>query len=274
MPVLKAKKPTKSKAGPARVSGAASVVVKRPVAVPSRGAVRAEQWDFDTVMRKLERLGTAQNRKVYPRHGATGEIFGVSFANLNELAKRIRTDHDLAEELWLSGNFDAQNLAAKVADPARLDDAGLDRWARQVKNYGASMMLGGVAARSAAALTRFNEWSTSREEFTLAVAYDMLAAMLKNEAAVDDALLFSVLDRIEGQIHTAPNRARYSMLTALIAIGGYRENLRATALAAARRIGPVHVDHGQTDCKTPDAVAYIGKMVAHATVKKAKAKRR
>jgi hypothetical protein len=28
-------------------------------------------------------------------------------------------------------------------------------------------------------------------------------------------------------------------------------------LAAAARIGPVEVDHGETGCKTPDAAAYI-----------------
>jgi hypothetical protein len=32
--------------------------------------------------------------------------------------------------------------------------------------------------------------------------------------------------------------------------------------AASGRIGKVHVDHGETSCKTPEAVAYIEKMWA------------
>jgi hypothetical protein len=51
------------------------------------------------------------------------------------------------------------------------------------------------------------------------------------------------------------------MNSALIAIGVYRESLRDAAIQAARRIGIVEVDHGETDCKTPDAENYIRKAV-------------
>lgn len=35
--------------------------------------------------------------------------------------------------------------------------------------------------------------------------------------------------------------------------------LRKKAIEAAKRIGKVEVDHGETYCKTPDAVPYIEK---------------
>ena len=35
--------------------------------------------------------------------------------------------------------------------------------------------------------------------------------------------------------------------------------LEARALAVAKAIGKVYVDHGQTNCKTPDAANYIHK---------------
>ena len=35
--------------------------------------------------------------------------------------------------------------------------------------------------------------------------------------------------------------------------------LQKLALAAAKKIGKVEVDHGDTNCKTPDAVLYIEK---------------
>ena len=48
---------------------------------------------------------------------------------------------------------------------------------------------------------------------------------------------------------------------ALISIGMRNPGLEKKAVAAARRIGKVEVDHGETSCKTPDAVAYIRKGV-------------
>ena len=50
-------------------------------------------------MRALSRMGTAQNVKVYQRHGAGDNLFGVSFANLRELQKAIGRDQALAMEL-------------------------------------------------------------------------------------------------------------------------------------------------------------------------------
>lgn len=48
---------------------------------------------------------------------------------------------------------------------------------------------------------------------------------------------------------------------ALIAIGIRNSTLQRQAIAAAKQIGKVEVDHGRTSCKTPDAVAYINKAV-------------
>ena len=50
---------------------------------------------------------------------------------------------------------------------------------------------------------------------------------------------------------------------ALISIGGCLPDLTDRALATARVIGPIDVDHGQTGCRTPDATAFIPRMAAH-----------
>lgn len=47
-------------------------------------------------LRELKSLGTEQNRKLYARHGVTNEMFGVSYANLDKLKKKIKMDHALA----------------------------------------------------------------------------------------------------------------------------------------------------------------------------------
>ena len=79
-------------------------------------------------MQQLEEMGTAQNRKVYARHGVGEEMFGVSFANQNKLAKAIKRDQALALELWATANHDARILATMVADPAQADDPLLNSW--------------------------------------------------------------------------------------------------------------------------------------------------
>jgi 3-methyladenine DNA glycosylase AlkD len=215
-----------------------------------------------SVMAELERLGTAQAVKTYRRHGAVDPVFGVSYAHLDALAKRIGPNQELAAALWLSRNFDAMNLAAKIAQPATLTGRNLQDLIKGVNSYPASCSFAAVAGASPAAVTCIPGWTRARDEYTRAAGYDTLATMLKNGVDLSDEYVSGLIDTIEREIHASPNRARHSMNNALIAIGGYRPSLRARVLGAAKRIGKVEVDHGDTSCKTPDAAAYIAKMVA------------
>jgi hypothetical protein len=81
------------------------------------------------------------------------------------------------------------------------------------------------------------------------------------EGVIDDAAYGRYLQQIESTIHGSPNWVRHAMNGALIAIGLRSQELQAEALAAAQRIGKVVVDHGQTACKTPDAISYIRRAV-------------
>ena len=107
---------------------------------------------YAEVMTELEAAGTAQNRKVYARHGAPEPMFGVSFAKLGELRKRLKVDQALAEQLWASGNTDARILAAMVADPRAFTPQRLAAWAEQVTYHGLAGYVADLAARTPHAL--------------------------------------------------------------------------------------------------------------------------
>ena len=82
--------------------------------------------------------------------------------------------------------------------------------------------------------------------------------------ALPDEYVRERLAFIEANIHTAQNRVRHAMNSAVIAIGLRSPEMRGLALAGAARIGKVTVDHGETGCQTPDAAAYIRKAAARA----------
>ena len=70
------------------------------------------------LLKELKSLGKEQTRKTCRRHGIVGDVYGVSYADLGKLQKRIKINQPLAEELWATGNYDARVLATKIADPA------------------------------------------------------------------------------------------------------------------------------------------------------------
>jgi 3-methyladenine DNA glycosylase AlkD len=209
----------------------------------------------------LKSLGTEQNRKIYRRHGAREDVYGVSYAHFKDLKKKIKVDHELAEGLWKSGNHDARILATMIADPKRLDRDALDSWVRGLTGYPESDAFGDLAARSPAGREALERYTRSDEEWTAAAGWRGLTHLAMNGGLTDEECE-RLLARIEREIHSERNRVRYEMNNLVIAIGSRNPDLQAKAIAAAKRIGKVEVDHGETGCKTPDAVGYIRKVAA------------
>lgn len=224
---------------------------------------------LDQVMAALEAAGSEQTRKTYARHGVAIPMFGVSFATLRTLYKQIRLDHELALALWNTGNFDARNLAVKIVDPARMTLADLERWSHDPTARMCGAYVAHVAAEGPHALACVAPWLASRNENQCTVGWKLVAALAMRDESLDDAWFQPHLNAIERDIHAAPNAVREAMNHAVIAIGCRNPVLRKIASAAATRIGKVHVDQGDTACKTADALADIAKAWDYASSKQA-----
>jgi 3-methyladenine DNA glycosylase AlkD len=239
-----------------------------PAAKPAAKAkAPAARQSLAETMTQLEKAGSEQTRKTYARHGVTQPMFGVSFATLKTMMKRIRIDHDLACALWDTGNFDAQNLAVKVVDPGRMTPSDLDRWARGPQPRIYAGYVASLTAETPHARGRADKWLASKSEAERNVGWGVVGMMAMRDVSTPESWFAERLAGIERGIRSAPNDERYAMNGALIAIGGRNAALRKSALAAAKRIGKVEVDHGDTACKTPDAVETIEKMWAYAASK-------
>ncbi|ARU63305.1 hypothetical protein CBW65_21695 [Tumebacillus avium] len=228
--------------------------------------------DLQTVMARLEEMGTEQARKTYIRHGLGENTFGVSFANMKALAKEIKKDQELAEQLWETGNFEARNMATLIADPKKVSIATLDAWVRSLNSH----TLTDTLTSNLAGKTKFTRelmemWIGEQDvEFVGRSGWQMLTLIALSKEEVPDELFEPYLAVIEARIHSSKNRIKEAMNSSLIAIGARNDALEEKAVAAAKRIGVVDVDHGDTACKTPDAVEYIMRMKER---KLAKAKR-
>ena len=245
----------------------ASKTRARKPAKPAPAAGEKARMSLAETMSALEKAGSAQARKTYARHGASEPMFGVSFATLGALRKKIGVDHDLALRLWDTGNFDARNLAFKIADPARLTPADLDRWALDTSARMCALYVSMLAAEGAHGLATASRWLASDDERLRCAGWGLVGQLASRDEAMPEAWFAQRLADIERTIRAAPSAERGEMNGVVIRIGGRSPALRKAALAAAKRIGTVEVDHGDTDCKTPEAAAYIEKMWAHAKSK-------
>lgn len=236
-----------------------------PARKPAKAA--APRMTLAETMSALEKAGSAQTRKTYARHGAAEPMFGVSFATLKSLLKRIGVDHELALALWDTGNFDARNLAVKVADPARMSPSDLDRWAKASTPRMCAGYVAYLAAEGPHARSRSDAWLSARDEASRCAGWSLVGAMAMRDEQTPDAWFAQRLAEIEASIQASPNAQRDAMLGTLVAIGCRSAALRKAVTAAAKRIGKVEIDHGDTACKTPELAATLEKTWNHAASK-------
>jgi 3-methyladenine DNA glycosylase AlkD len=218
-----------------------------------------------SIMSALKSKGKEQTRKLYSRHSMDPKrVLGVSTADMKLIAKTIRGQQDLALELSKTGIMEAMYMAGMVADGAKLTAADLNGWLDRAKGLQmvSEYTVPWLTAENPQARTLALRWIKSKKEHIAAAGWCTYGGLLalKPDNELDLAEVESLLNTVVKQIHKAPNRVRHTMNLYVISVGGYVTPLLAKAKAAARQIGEVTVDMGETACKVPDALAYIEKM--------------
>ncbi len=212
------------------------------------------------ILATLRRLGRPQTAAIYKRHGSGENVFGVLTSEIAKLQKKIKVDHALATELWRTGNAEARILALQVFDPQKLTKADAERLIDDGPAHFLACYLADLLARTSIAEETMRAWMKSPDELHREIGYGILGVRLKDDPdSISDSEAGRVLATIEKEIARSPNWARYAMNGALISIGVFKPALGKRALETAKRIGKVEVDHGETTCKTPEAVSTIEK---------------
>jgi len=219
------------------------------------------------VMSALEKLGSAQTKKTYLRHGCPEPFFGVKIADMKALIKKfkIQNDTSLAKQLYATGNSDAMYLAGLICDGSRLTRRDLEDWAKKATwHMISSYTVSWVAVEHPEGWNAALDWIGSREEKISLAGWSTLGgiASVHPDEALDLKAIEKLLDRVAKTIHESPNRTRSAMNNFVIAIGCHVKPLAAKAQAVAAKIGEVSVDVGDTACKVPLASEQIRKVIA------------
>jgi 3-methyladenine DNA glycosylase AlkD len=219
----------------------------------------------DEIMAQLKEMGSAQQMKTYANHGGpVDKMYGVKISDLKTIVKKVKKNHELSMELYRTLNTDAMYLAGLIADEKKISKADLQEWV----NGAYWSMISEFTVPWIAAESRFGwelglEWIDSPDEKIASSGWATLSSLIGITAdeKLDIGKISELLDRVEKEIHGAPNRVRHCMNNFVIAVGGGIGLLTEKALAVGERNGMVYVDMGGTACKVPSAPDYIRKMM-------------
>lgn len=222
------------------------------------------------ILEEIKPLGRDSYKKVLLNHGVPEPFFGVKIEDLKKIQKRIKMDYRLALDLYDTGIYDAQYLAGLIADDARMTRKDLQRWVEKACGPLIGSTVPWVTAGNPNGREVALDWIESSKEFVAAAGWATLSTLvsIKDDAELDLAELKRLLQRVQKEIHQAPNKVRGQMNGFVICVGSYVKALTDFAKQIGEKIGPVTVDMGNTACKVPFAPDYIRKVEKRGTIGK------
>jgi 3-methyladenine DNA glycosylase AlkD len=226
----------------------------------------------EDILEELQGMGSeSYKRMLVNNHGVREPCFGVKIGDLKKIQKRVKTDYQLALDLYDSGNYDAMYLAGLIADDARMTKRDLQRWAE--KGYGGALpgsTVAWVAAGSPHGWDLALKWIESAKTHVAEAGWSTVSGWiaLRDDSDLDLTKLKELLAQVRKTIHRTPDNVRYAMNGFLIAAGSHVKPLTELALQTAKQIGPVTANLGNNQCQIPFAPDHIRKVKGRGAIGK------
>lgn len=216
--------------------------------------------NFDDVMSKLQSLSNESVRKQNVKRGAGDNQFGVTTGDIRALAKQIKPNPELAEELWSSGNIDAMILATLLMKPKQLKCDDLDRLLQSVTfAHVADYLATNVVKLHPDKENQRQKWMDSDHEWTARMGWSLTTErVIKLPEGLD---LSALLDRIEAEMGHAPESVKWTMNYCLAEIGINFPEHRTRAISIGEKLGAFREYPVSKGCVSPFAPIWIAEMV-------------
>ncbi|MED1644457.1 DNA alkylation repair protein [Brevibacillus agri] len=221
--------------------------------------------DLETVMQELEALGKERTKKIYMSNGAHEPLFGVATGEMKPIARKIKINQPLAEQLYATGNYDAMYFAGVIADPKAMTPADFERWMDAAYFYMLSDYVVAVTlAETDIAQEVADKWIASGEELRMSGGWSCYCWLLGNrpDREFSESKMADMLELVKNTIHAAPERAKYAMNNFIYTVAVSYLPLHDKAVEIAEAVGPVEVQDKKGKSKFLRASENIQKAIA------------
>ncbi|WP_439696110.1 DNA alkylation repair protein [Mucilaginibacter sp. AW1-7] len=167
----------------------------------------------------------------------SSRALGVKLPAVRKLAKGLKKDHVLAQQLWDTGVHEARIMASLVDDPAWVTEQQIDSWTKDFYSWDlCDQVCGNLFDRTSFVVAKAIEFSAREEEFVKRAGFVLMAEYaVHNKKAPDDIFIpfFAIMER---EAWDSRNFVKKAINWALRQIGKRNSTLKAVAIAAANRI--------------------------------------
>lgn len=209
------------------------------------------------VMAELAALEDARTREVNEKHG---DEHGVKLGDLRAVAKRLKTRHDLARELWGTTDVAARLLAILICRPKAFSRDDLDAMLRESRAPKVhDWLVNYVVKKSPHAEDLRLLWFADPDPVVACAGWALTTDRVARKPEGLD--LDGLLDTIDARMKDAPDRLQWAMNHCLAQIGIEHAGHRARALEIGERLQVLKDYPTPPNCTSPYAPTWITEMV-------------
>ncbi|MEU3624549.1 DNA alkylation repair protein [Amycolatopsis coloradensis] len=209
------------------------------------------------VMAELAALEDPRAREVNEKHG---DDHGVNLGKLRAIAKRLKTQQDLAVELWETDDTAAKLVALVICRPKAFERDDLDRMVREARTPKVhDWLVNYVVKKSPHAEELRVAWLADPDPVVASAGWALTTERVaKKPEGLDLARL---LDDVEKEMKDAPDRLQWAMNHCLALIGIEHAEHRARAIGIGERLEVLKDYPTPPNCTSPFAPVWIAEMV-------------
>jgi 3-methyladenine DNA glycosylase AlkD len=198
----------------------------------------AQKWTKAAVLRELKALADPKVRAKMAYFGVNvPKAHGISVPVLQQFAKHIGKDHQLAQQLWHSGIHEAKILATFTGEPGKVTAAEMERWARDFDSWDVvDATCCYLYAQVRPAWSKAAAWSRRREEFVKRASFSLMAYLSYKDKTASHERFARFLRVIDREAYDERNFVKKAVNWALRNIGKRNVRLNREAIRAAERI--------------------------------------
>lgn len=212
------------------------------------------------VLTQLKALGDEKLREQNTKRGAGKNQFGVKMGDLRTIANKIKSDHELALELWDTENIEARMVATLIINPKKLSAKDITRLVKsETYTWAADWLYSYVIKNLPETESLRQEWMNSKDKMLARAGWSLTSGnVVRNPDILD---LPALLDRIEKEMPKAPTEVQWTMNSTLANIGIQFPEHRKRALAIGEKLGVYRDYPVSKGCTSPFAPIWINEMV-------------
>lgn len=213
-----------------------------------------------TVEQVMAELAELEDPGMREANEKRGDDHGVNLGKLRAVAKRLKTQQELAFELWETGDTAARLLALLICRPKAFDRERLDAMLREARAPKVrDWLVNYVVKKSRHAEELRVAWTADPDPAVASAGWALTAdRVVKKPEGLD---LAGLLDVIEVEMKDAPDPLQWAMNTCLGHIGIEHAELRARSIDIGERLEVLKDYPTSPGCTSPFAPIWIQEIV-------------